>query len=212
MQWTREESLSTIALAEFIELPERKAIRSGIAESETFVGRVLRHISDAQVCFPLPNSLRSRFTRSLLCQGFPRYLAGFVKRFATSSYASVSAPISHESGLCRDEFGFKKIIVAVTQHGKIFGIDSSNGHVVWSRILGLGSVASIGGVIVPTKMFAVKTVSDGEVPQVVLLTAQHGFDVRPDMTTCFYPHQRLIPYLEHRQHGCVSHQCAYRQR
>ena len=108
---------------------------------------------------------------------------GFVKRFATTSYASVSAAISHESGLYRDEFGFKKIIVVATQHGKIFGIDSSNGHVVWNRILGLGSVAGVGGVIVPVKMFVVRTVSDGEVPQVVLLTARRGFDVRPDMTS-----------------------------
>lgn len=54
---------------------------------------------------------------------------------------------------------------------------------MWSRILGLGSLASVGGVIVPVKMFVVKTVSDGEVPQVVLLTVLRGFDVRSDMTT-----------------------------
>lgn len=48
LQWAREESLSTIAVAEFVELPERKAIQS-VAESENFLGRVLRHISDAQV-------------------------------------------------------------------------------------------------------------------------------------------------------------------
>jgi hypothetical protein len=111
-------------------------------------------------------------------QSFPRYLVGFVKRFATASYASVSAAISHDSGLYRDEFGFKKIIVAATQHGKMFGIDSSNGHVVWSRILGLGSAASVGGVIDPVKMFVVKSVSDGETPQVVLLTTRRGSDVR----------------------------------
>ena len=104
---------------------------------------------------------------------------GFVKRFATTSYASVSAAIPHDSGLHRDEFGFKKIIVAATRHGKIFGIDSSNGHVVWSRILGLGLVATAGGVIVPMKMFTVKSVLDGEVPQVVLLATRCGFDVRP---------------------------------
>jgi len=108
---------------------------------------------------------------------------GFVKRFATASYASVSAAISHDSGLYRDEFGFKKIIVAATHHGKIFGIDSSNGHIVWSRILGLGSVASVGGVIVPVRMFVAKSVSDGEVPQVVLLTTRRGFDVRPYAAT-----------------------------
>ena len=105
---------------------------------------------------------------------------GFVKRFATASYASVSAAISHDSGLYRDEFGFKKIIVATTQHGKVFGIDSSNGHVVWSRILGFGPAAGVGGVITPEKMFVVKTVSDGEVPQVVLLASRRGSDVRLD--------------------------------
>ena len=112
---------------------------------------------------------------------------GFVKRFATASYASVSAAISHDSGLHRDEFGFKKIIVAATEHGKIFGIDSSNGHIVWSRILGLGSISSVGGIIVPVKMFVVKTVSDGEVPQVVLLTILRGFDVRADAIACSSP-------------------------
>lgn len=121
-------------------------------------------------------------------QGFPQYLVGFVKRFATGSYASVSAAISHDSGLHRDEFGFKKIIVAATEHGKVFGIDSSNGHVVWSRVLGLGSVASIGGSINPVKMFAIKTVSDGEVPQIVLLAVLRGFDVRMRGPVCFNLH------------------------
>ena len=56
VKWTREESLSTIGLAEFVELPERKAIRSSVAESENFVSRMLRHVSDAQVCFFFPAS------------------------------------------------------------------------------------------------------------------------------------------------------------
>lgn len=54
VQWTREESLSTIAIAEFVELPEHKAIQSSVAENENFVGRVLRHLSDAQVSSSLP--------------------------------------------------------------------------------------------------------------------------------------------------------------
>lgn len=63
MQWTREESLSTIALAEFIELPERKAIQSSIVESENFFSRVLRHISDAQVCLFLSDFVLRRLNR-----------------------------------------------------------------------------------------------------------------------------------------------------
>lgn len=136
---------------------------------------------------------------------------GFVKRFATASYASVSAAISHDSGLYRDEFGFKKIIVAATQHGKVFGIDSSNGHVVWSQILGLGPVASAGGVITPVKMFVVRSVSDGEVPQVVLLTTRRGFDVRPDVIASIRI-RLILYYLGYRQHGDISHRCAHRQR
>lgn len=144
-------------------------------------------------------------------QSFPHYLVGFVKRFATASYASVSAAISHDSGLYRDEFGFKKIIVTATQHGKIFGIDSSNGHVVWSRILGLGSAASVGGTIVPVKMFVVRSVSDGETPQVVLLATRRGFDVRPDETASTSARDSFF-HLGHCQHGIVPHQCAHRPR
>ena len=48
MQWTREEPLSTVAIAEFVELPERKPIQSSAAESENFINHVLGHISDAQ--------------------------------------------------------------------------------------------------------------------------------------------------------------------
>lgn len=128
---------------------------------------------------------------------------GFIKRFATTSYASVSAAISHDSGLYRDEFGFKKIIVAATEHGKMFGIDSSNGHVVWSRILGLGSTANAGGVIVPVKMFVVKSVSDGEIPQVVLITTRRGFDVRPGETASVNTRDSLLR-SGHCQHGGVS--------
>jgi hypothetical protein len=83
---------------------------------------------------------------------------------------------------------------------------------VWSRVLGLGSVVNAGGLIVPLRIFAVKTVSDGEAPQVVLLTALRGFDVRVDVITRFNPYQRLTYRPGYCQYGCVSHQCAHRER
>jgi hypothetical protein len=50
VQWTREEGLSEILLAELVELPEKKAITShGSEEGESFLHRLLRHASDAQV-------------------------------------------------------------------------------------------------------------------------------------------------------------------
>jgi hypothetical protein len=37
--------------------------------------------------------------------------------------------------------------------GKIYGLDSSTGEVVWSRLLGLGWAAQVGGRVIPVKMF-----------------------------------------------------------
>jgi ER membrane protein complex subunit 1 len=38
--------------------------------------------------------------------------------------------------LWRDTYGFKKIVVAATATGKIFGIETSKGKIVWSHKLG----------------------------------------------------------------------------
>ncbi|TFY63636.1 hypothetical protein EVJ58_g3135 [Rhodofomes roseus] len=107
-------------------------------------------------------------------QNFPQYAANFVRRFVTGSYASASssaAPSANASEpLARDEFGFRKMIVAATAHGKLYGIDSANGAVLWSRVFGLGWAAEIGGQVIPVKMFVTRTVSDGDAPQVVLVT------------------------------------------
>jgi outer membrane protein assembly factor BamB len=106
-------------------------------------------------------------------QNLPQYLANFARRFATGSYATVSASAtssSDEDTLTRDAFGFRQVIVAATSHGKLFGIDSSNGRVLWSRVLGLGWAAKVGGTIIPVKMFVTRTVSDPEGPQIVLVT------------------------------------------
>ena len=90
----------------------------------------------------------------------------FVRRFVTGSYASVTASVASSANasepLSRDEFGFRKVIVAATSHGKLYGIDSANGQVLWSRVFGLGWAAQVGGQIIPAKMFVTRTVHDGE--------------------------------------------------
>ncbi|KAI9058646.1 DUF1620-domain-containing protein [Trametes sanguinea] len=154
LQWTREEGLSDVRVAELVELPERKvAAHAGVAH-ESFSARLRRQLSDAQ--------------------DFPQYAVNFARRFVTGSYASVSAPVAHSSNttepLSRDAFGFRKVIVAATSHGKIYGIDSANGDVLWSRVFGLGWAAQVGGRIIPAKLFVTRTVNDGETPQVVLVT------------------------------------------
>ncbi|CAA7264034.1 unnamed protein product [Cyclocybe aegerita] len=154
LKWTREESLATIAVAEVVEIPEKFASESGAADpsSEGFFARLTHQIADAQ--------------------DFPRYLVNFAKRFATGSYASpvsASPKFNASEGLSRDAFGFRQVIVAASMYGKIFALDSSSGEIVWSRLLGLGWAGEIGGRFHPLKMFAVRTVSDGGDPEVVVI-------------------------------------------
>ncbi|TBU24929.1 hypothetical protein BD311DRAFT_780673 [Dichomitus squalens] len=154
LQWTREEGLADIRVAELVELPERKIALHLDSEHETFGARVARQLLDAQ--------------------DFPQYAVNFVRRFVTGSYTSVSTPVvaptNASEPLSRDAFGFRKVIVAATPYGKIYGIDSANGDVLWSRVFGLGWAAQVGGQIIPAKLFVTRTVNDGESPQVVLVT------------------------------------------
>jgi outer membrane protein assembly factor BamB len=158
MQWVREEALASIQVAEFVELPEKKVVMSHAAvDEEGYFERLQRQLSDAK--------------------NLPQYLANFARRFATGSYATVTtsaASSSDEDTLTRDAFGFRQIIVAATSYGKIFGIDSSDGRVLWSRVLGLGWAAKVGGAIIPTKIFVTRTVSDPEGPQIVLVTQRRA--------------------------------------
>ncbi|KAG2355552.1 hypothetical protein BDR07DRAFT_1613621 [Suillus spraguei] len=154
LRWVREEALASIQVAEFVELPEKKVVMShAVVDEEGYFERLQRQLSDAR--------------------NLPQYLANFARRFATGSYATVTASAassSDEDTLTRDAFGFRQIIVAATSYGKVFGIDSSNGRVLWSRVFGLGWAAKVGGRIIPTKIFVTRTVSDPEGPQIVIVT------------------------------------------
>jgi ER membrane protein complex subunit 1 len=164
LQWSREEGLSEIKVAEFVELPERKIVASGMSEeTETFFERLRRQITEAR--------------------DFPQYLAHFVNRFVTGSYESASGPVApllssnETNALSRDAFGFRKVVVAATSRGKVYGIDSSSGAIIWSRVLGLGWAAEVGGRIFPVKIFTTKTIADGDSPQVVLVTQRKANNV-----------------------------------
>lgn len=102
----------------------------------------------------------------------------------TGSYASThqravpaSVTASVLEPLARDAFGFRQVIVAASDLGKIYGLDSSTGTVLWSRILGLGSAAQVGAQIIPLKLFVVQTVASGSFPEAVLVAQRHAKNV-----------------------------------
>ncbi|KAI0292365.1 hypothetical protein B0F90DRAFT_1770565 [Multifurca ochricompacta] len=162
IQWTREEGLSRLQVAEMVEFPERKSIAAYVIdEQETFAERARRQLTNAK--------------------GLPQYLFHFIRRFTTGSYASThqrAAPASLTASthdpLARDAFGFRQVIVTANDLGKIYGLDSSSGTVLWSRVLGLGWAAQIGGQIIPSKLFVVRTVTDGGLPEAVLVAQRRA--------------------------------------
>jgi hypothetical protein len=101
-------------------------------------------------------------------QNFPTYAAGFGRRFLTGSSAA-SGSVSRrgsDGSLWRDTYGFRKLLVVASSTGKVFGIDTVRGDIVWSRLLVEGSH---GGSVKPFKLFSLTTVSDGRQPEIVLL-------------------------------------------
>ncbi|KAJ3807314.1 hypothetical protein EV368DRAFT_75106 [Lentinula lateritia] len=160
--WTREEGLSELKAAKFVELPERLSVLGGEGRSEEgFVGRLIRQAKDVK--------------------DLPNYIIRFAKRFATGSYESAtsSATFSAASSSAlklpyRDAFGFRQVLVVSTSYGKVYGIDTSSGDILWNRVLGIGQGPVANAVPLGDKIFIMKTVGDADInseagPEVVIL-------------------------------------------
>lgn len=78
--------------------------------------------------------------------------------------------------LFRDTFGLRKLIVAATRRGVLFGIDSASGAIVWKQILGLGWAAKVGARHIPLKMYEIS--GPEETPRVVVVTQRMADNVR----------------------------------
>ena len=106
----------------------------------------------------------------------------------TGSYVSThqravpaSLTASVPDTLARDAFGFRQVIVAASDLGKIYGLDSSSGAVIWSRVLGYGRAAQVGAQIVPVKLSVVRTVVNGGFPEAVLVAHRRAKNVIPSL-------------------------------
>lgn len=135
-KWTREEGLSNLAAVRFVELGEPEVEQVGhVIEEETVFGRVARHLVELKVCINNEDQHRSWL---IDCQDLPSYIIRFLVRLTSSSYSSAISvkPLSADN-LHRDQFGFQKLLLAVTKGGKLYALDSANGNIVWTRNLGL---------------------------------------------------------------------------
>ncbi|KAI5994746.1 hypothetical protein EDD15DRAFT_2547193 [Pisolithus albus] len=137
LQWSREEALSTIRVAAFVPLPPPSASSSLSAGSTAGKGIS----STVLTCV-------RRFSKSIL-QHLRTYAVGTIIHEDGSTRSS-DAP----SGLYSDQFGFRQVIVAATTEGVLYGVDSSDGRIIWRRLFGLGWASDrVGGRVLPVKMY-----------------------------------------------------------
>ncbi|CCA66499.1 hypothetical protein PIIN_00183 [Serendipita indica DSM 11827] len=146
--WSREESLTEIEAVAALDLPEA-TVDSRLmytAMEETPIQRITRQVRDMK--------------------DLPFYLFRFIQRFMTGKYSTVPTSGSNTAGsLWRDLYGFKKVLVIATARGKVFGIETNKGTIVWSEKLGANS-PDLSMKIKPVRMTVLKTVSEGFHPEV----------------------------------------------
>lgn len=66
----------------------------------------------------------------------------FVTRLLSTSYTSTVQVQPLSAGrLHRDQFGFQKLLVAITTHGKLYAMDSASGNAIWTRMLSTSTEA-----------------------------------------------------------------------
>jgi hypothetical protein len=149
--FTREEALTDIAGVHFVELGEPETEEAlGLMAHESFVARLTRHIG--------------------MLGRLPAYIQHFVQRLSsTADIAGQTPPLSKER-LHRDQFGLQKLVVAVTKAGKVYGLDSASGGILWSRNLGFfdqkGSELEVYG------SWATRTLGERGNPQVAVVAVR----------------------------------------
>uniref|UniRef100_A0AAZ3SF61 ER membrane protein complex subunit 1 n=1 Tax=Oncorhynchus tshawytscha TaxID=74940 RepID=A0AAZ3SF61_ONCTS len=119
--WTREEALADVVTMEMVDLP----LTGTQAELEGEFGK------KADGLFPMV--LKRLSSQVILLQV---WLAHLWKLFyeARQPHGQVKNEVTIET-LSRDEFNLQKMMVMVTASGKLFGIDSKSGSILWKHYL-----------------------------------------------------------------------------
>ena len=115
--WVRPEGLTGVVAAAFVEIPKEENLAEELAAEShrgviaAYVHRVRRHARDLQH-FPS------------WAQALPARVLGSFLRDST---------VSQDQGLRRDGFGFHKLVIVATEHGRLAALDAgSHGKVIWN--------------------------------------------------------------------------------
>ncbi|XP_043987650.1 ER membrane protein complex subunit 1 isoform X1 [Gambusia affinis] len=124
VMWTREEALSDVVTMEMVDLP----LTGTQAELEGEFGK------KAAIQDGLLSMVLKRLSSQLIM--LQAWIAHLWKLFydARKPRSQVKNEVSIEN-LSRDEFNLQKMMVMVTSSGKLFGIDSKTGGILWRHYL-----------------------------------------------------------------------------
>ncbi|XP_038062197.1 ER membrane protein complex subunit 1-like [Patiria miniata] len=135
--WQREEGLASVAAIEMVELPvsdteakfeEEFGGRARESIGSMFLRRLSTQFAQLQVYLA---HLKRRFSHTFLQD--PISIQETMKGGATVH--TEAADSDEDEPLTRDEFSLRKIVIVVSRSGKIFGLDSEDGSLVWSTYL-----------------------------------------------------------------------------
>ncbi|KAJ3221454.1 DUF1620 super [Clydaea vesicula] len=146
--WIREEYLTEIATAEFIELP-----KAGLFSEEH--DELNESVEETEKISPLTRYFR-RWSSQLL------KLQAYLK---AGNLLFKSEETSETNNFFRDAFGFKKLIVFATKRGMIVAIDTLSGDVAWRRYVGASTME--------VKQLSLVRSSVIKFPPVILIVAEN---------------------------------------
>ncbi|XP_076656000.1 ER membrane protein complex subunit 1 isoform X3 [Halictus rubicundus] len=113
--WTREEALASIVAVEIIELP--MSDREQAIETEFDQKESIDVDSSWDVLSMMIRRVGSQFKQA--------------KAFVQSILSITPQPSNQRTDLVRDKFGLHKMIVLVTSTGKLYGIETRKGEIIW---------------------------------------------------------------------------------
>uniref|UniRef100_A0A8R1HJH4 ER membrane protein complex subunit 1 n=1 Tax=Caenorhabditis japonica TaxID=281687 RepID=A0A8R1HJH4_CAEJA len=135
-EWNREESLINVESVELVDLPlteSQQMIEDEFEDNESnimsaFIRRL--QVQFGQFCRILSRTFENIFYTLSTFSIHGNGLSDFINSIRSTSSSSNNAPFE------RDYFNLRKVILATTINGAVFGIDSNDGSVLWKIWLG----------------------------------------------------------------------------
>ncbi|XP_029195823.2 ER membrane protein complex subunit 1-like [Acropora millepora] len=126
IMWSREEALAAVTAVDVVELPFSPSQQNFETLQEEFGDH-----SNGDVLSMFIRRIRAQVKQF---QVLVKQFQAFVKAQQEHGFLTESANVEEEL-LTRDQFNLRKLIVLVTSSGKLFGLNSADGSIVWKYFL-----------------------------------------------------------------------------